>query len=95
MGSHLTRRESQASEGAPALAADPNSAWRLTYLSVPKEDSMKRLLLLALLVLSLPARAENGTRYLVICPDAMRAAIDQKLRQKLQRLDQRKARAPT
>ncbi len=37
---------------------------------------MKRLLLLALLVLSLPARAENGTRYLVICPDAMRAAID-------------------
>ncbi|MCX6844626.1 MAG: C25 family cysteine peptidase [candidate division WOR-3 bacterium] len=37
---------------------------------------MKRLLLLALLVLFLPARAENGARYLVICPDAMRAAID-------------------
>ena len=37
---------------------------------------MKRLLLLAILVLPLPARAENGARYVVICPDAMRAAID-------------------
>ncbi len=45
-------------------------------MSVPKEDSIKTLLVLALPVLFLTAHAESGARYLVICADALRASIE-------------------